>query len=55
MYNVTFSKHLRAENTGTFTLIAKSNSMRRSAKNKHKAIETIEKELLDKLKVNCKT
>jgi hypothetical protein len=44
----------KAYNTGKFTIIAKSNSMR-SAKDKQKTLETIKKELQDKMKENCKT
>ena len=40
----------RTENKRKFTLIAKSNSMRRSAKDKPKTLETFEKEMQDKMK-----
>ena len=44
----------KADNTGKSPIIAKSNSTR-SAKDKQKTIETIEKELQDKIKDKCKT
>ena len=44
----------KADNTGKFTIITKSKSMR-SAKDKQKTLETIKKELQDKMKENCKT
>ena len=43
----------KADNTGKFTIIAKSNSMK-SAKDKQKTLETIKKELQDNMKENCK-
>ena len=43
-----------ADKTGKFTIIAKSNSMIRSAKDKQNTLETIKKELQDKMKKNYK-